>query len=122
MGLIKALVIGMAGLIVAVVAVIGWGLTHHWTGLIHGGGKAESAAATAAPAAPISGPSDPASAPSLTNTMPAPPGMHFEQMATTADGIVLRFSGPEGERIVVVDPHTGQARAAITITEPAGGK
>jgi len=114
MGLLKALVFGMASLILAGIAVIAWGLAHHWTGLLSPAAKpAPAAAAPAAPAAPLS-------RGGIAIEVPPPAGMHFEQMATAGDMLVLRFAGPQGERVLVVDPRTGQVSATISI--PSDGQ
>ena len=117
MGMLKALVIGMAGLILVGVAVIAWGLAHHWTGLMSpkpGAAPSSSAAAASTPAPPISGAAGGAE---VGATLAPPVGMHFAQMATAGDLLVLRFTGPQGERIVTLDPRTGRVVATIAVPE-----
>ena len=110
MNLLKALVVGMGGLIAVGIAVLAWGLAHHW-------GRGEQGASISV-AAPVSGSA--AADPAFSATdVAAPPGTHFEQMAATADRLLLRFSGLDGERIVVVDPRTGRVTGTISVAPGA---
>ena len=107
MQLLKVLVIGMAGLIAIGIAVLAWGLSSHWGRLA---GPAQDQ-----PSAPLAGEGGYVAA-----EVPAPAGTHLEQMATTSDRLLLRFAGPEGDRIVIVDPHSGRVTGTIAIAP--GGK
>ncbi|HEY1720675.1 MAG TPA: hypothetical protein VGG27_05480 [Magnetospirillaceae bacterium] len=115
MQVIKAFVIGMGALILIGVAVLIYGWTHHWN---KSGQAAPVVTNQAEPRAPMSDPS-PAAAP-YDMTVPPPEGTHFEQMAVVGDRALLRFSGPQGESIVVVDPRTGHVTGTIGV--PASGK
>ena len=123
MGFLKAVVIGMAGLIVIGITVMAWGLAHHWTGLLSPSSTSAAAGpSVAAPRAPITAvttATTTAGAPPVALTVPPPEGMHFEQMVATDGMVVLRFAGPQGQRIVTVDPRTGQIGATIAV--PPGG-
>jgi hypothetical protein len=119
MGFLKAFVIGMAGLIVIGITVMAWGLAHHWTGLLsRSSTEAAAGPSVAASRAPVAAATTSGTTP-VVLTVPAPEGMHFEQMATTDGMVVLRFAGPQGQRIVTVDPRTGQIGATIAV--PPGG-
>lgn len=116
MQLIKALVIGMSVVIAVGFAVLVYGWLHHW-------GKTMSSSEVAAAQtarAPLTEAETRANAAPFDITVPAPEGMHFEQMVASGGRTLLRFSGPQGERIVVVDPQSG--RVAGTIGVPAAGK
>ena len=107
MNLLKAFVIGMGLLIAIGVAVLAYGFAHQW-------GKSAAPPAAQAPAAPVS--AEPAA---VATDVIAPPGTHFEQMSTTSDRLLLRFSGPDGERILAVDPRTGRVTGTISVAPPA---
>jgi hypothetical protein len=120
MQLLKVFVVTMALVILVGIGVLAYGMAHHWNKL---GGTAEQAAA---PAAPLSGseaaPARDATATSATPyaiTVPAPAGMHLEQMSTAGSRALLRFTGPQGDRIVVVDPSSGRVTGTISVP-PAG--
>ena len=109
MRLLKAFVIGMGVLIVVGGGVIAWGLVRQWNQ--HGpGGGATAVTSLAAPAAEQA---------YASVDVPAPEGMKFVQMTTTADRVLLHFSGPDGERIVMVDPRTGRVTGTISVA-PSG--
>ncbi len=113
MGLLKVVVFGMGALIAVGIVILAYGLSHHWSSLT---GSTPAPAATGAaspgPGTAVSG--SPAAVPA-TVTLPPPEGMHFEQMATTGGMVVLRFAGPQGQRIVAIDPRTGQVSATISV-------
>jgi hypothetical protein len=102
MRLLKVFVILMALVIAVGAGVLVWGFAHHWNRM-----AASGDAAAASPAADSS---------YAAAEIPAPNGMSFAQMATTSDRLLLRFSGPQGERIVVVDPRTGRVTGNIAVT------
>lgn len=95
---LKALVFGMAALLLAGIGVLAWGLARHWQGaeMPAAAGDADAQSFAAA-------------------QVPAPPGMRFEQMTATADRVLIRFSGAEGERIVVLDARSGRVTGTIQI-------
>ena len=49
-------------------------------------------------------------------TVPVSPGMKLEQVTTTGDRIVLRFSTPDGGELVLIDSHTGRTVGTILLT------
>ncbi len=112
---IKALVIGMGMLILVGTAVLIYGWTHQWS-------KA-TAPANASQTASVRAPSTDSDA--AVNgapydvTVPLPDGAHFEQMTATSDRVLLRFSGPGGERIVAIDPRTGHISGSIGVPVPS---
>ncbi|HIJ62959.1 MAG TPA: hypothetical protein HPQ04_09740 [Rhodospirillaceae bacterium] len=86
----------MGILLVIGLGVLGWGVTRGMhTATSHGGGADGGSTFTA--------------------EVMLPPGSHLEQMTTAGDRIVLRLSGGESERILVVDPHSGQVSGRITL-------
>jgi hypothetical protein len=99
---LKALVAGMGILIVVGIALVGYGLTRS---------KPQPGATLA----------DSRSAASdgkggyFTSELPVPKGAHLEQITAAGDRLVLRFSSPEGERLVLLDPHTGQLAGTIAL-------
>jgi hypothetical protein len=105
MRLLKAFVIGMGLLIVVGGALLVWGLAHQWNR------STAQAAATPTTAETDTG--------YASADIPAPSGMSLAQMATTGDRLLLRFSGPQGERIIVVDPRTGRITGNIAVTPAA---
>ncbi len=104
MRLLKTIVIAMGIAIVLGIGALGWMLVQR----LGAGASAASAAGTARPAPPFG-----------QVEVTAPAGMRFEQMATAGDRLLLRFSGPVGERILVIDPASGKQTGAIAIP-PAG--
>lgn len=114
MRMLKAVVIGTAILIVVGVGVLIWGVTHHWS---ESSGKlAPSAASSNSGAAAGVAPTVGSSAQeSIAAEIAAPDGMHFDQMTATADRVLLRFVGPLGDRILVVDPKSGRVIGTISI-------
>jgi hypothetical protein len=96
---LKALVIGMALLIVVGIGLVGYGLMR---------GKQP-----AKPLVMVHG-SD-----SFDVHLAVPPGAKLEQMATAGDRIVLRFSGPEGDKLLLVDPLTGELAGTIALVPAA---
>lgn len=109
MGLLKSVVIGTAILIVAGIGVLIWGVTHHWNDSSTKTASPAAAPATVAPAAAGTAPE------SIAAEIAVPEGAHLEQMSTTADRLVLRFAGPQGDRIMVVDPKSGRVTGTISV-------
>jgi len=105
MRLLKAFVIFMALAIAVGAGALVWGLAHHWNRAVASGD-----ATSAVPAADSS---------YVAAEIPAPNGMTFAQMSATSDRLLLRFSGPAGDRIVVVDPRTGRVTGNIAVTPAA---
>lgn len=99
---LKALVIGMALLIVGGLVLVGYGIYRN-------GVK------RAAPAATSERPVPSAAGSYFSVELPLPAGARLEQMATAGDRLVLRLSGGEGDRILVVDPLTGQVAGSIAL-------
>lgn len=118
MRLLKAVVIGTAVLILVGVAVLIWGVTHHWNDR---GSKPGATVATAnPPVASNAGPSPgQLSQETITTEIAAPDGMHLEQTLATADRLMLRFVGSQGDRILIVDPRSGRVTGSIFIAPSA---
>jgi len=98
MNALKALVIGMGVLIVIGIGLVGYGLMR---------GKQVSQPQAIAIATTDSAPFD--------VTLMAPHGAKLEQMSTTADRIVLRYTGPEGDKLLLVDAHTGHLAGTLAL-------
>jgi hypothetical protein len=98
---LKALVIGMGLLIVIGIALLGYGLyrnvQHPATAKAGPAGAGENANAYFAVDLPVAA------------------GTHLEQMAVAGEKVILRFSGAEGERILVLDPQTGHLAGTISL-------
>lgn len=100
---LKALVIGMGLLIVVGLGLLGYGLyrnTHH-------------SAQIGAVASAIGAPEE--AHPYFSVELPVVAGSHLEQMETAGERVILRFSGAEGERILVIDPRTGHVTGSISL-------
>ena len=93
---LKTLVAGMGLLLVVGLGFIGWGISRN----MHS-------------SAPAAARSDAGS--TFTAEVMVPAGSRLDQMTTAGDRIVLRFSGGDGDRILVVDPHNGQVTGRITL-------
>lgn len=110
--------IGTAILILIGVAVLIWGMTHHWNDR---GAKPSATAATANP--PVASNAEPSpgqlSQETITAEIAAPDGMHLEQTLATADRLMLRFVGPQGDRILIFDPKSGRVTGSIFIAPSA---
>ena len=90
---LKALVISMGLLIVVGIALVGYALSR---------GKQTPAATD------IKGGT-------FTSELPVPKGAKLEQVSAAGDRLVLRFSSPEGEKLVLLDGHTGQLAGTISL-------
>ena len=91
---LKALVFGMGILIVVGIGLVGYALSR---------GKQPQQPLTIVEVAPFEA------------TVPVPRGARLEQVTTAGDRIVLRFSGAEGDKLVVLNAHTGEAAGTITL-------
>jgi hypothetical protein len=98
---LKALVIGMGLLIVIGLALLGYGLYRNM-------GHSPSSKAGS------SGPGDAGRA-YFSVDLPVAAGNRLEQMAVAGDKVILRFSGSDGEKILVLDPVTGQVTGTIAL-------
>jgi len=109
---LKILVAGMALLIVIGIGFVGWGVMRNAS-------KSPSSAqgVSALPTPPASAP---AAAPVpaggyFAADVTLPPGSHLEQMSTTADRVILRLVGPDGDRILVLNPANGHVAGTVTL-------
>lgn len=110
---LKALVIGMGLLIVAGLGGLGWGLYRN----------THRAAPVAAPVAAL--PSVPVPAEPLASAtaehgfftvdVPVPEGARLEQVGEAGGRLVLRLSGGEGDRLVLIDPASGRVTGTVTL-------
>ena len=103
---LKFLVLAMAALIVVGIAVLAWGIVHKARRL-HAGAERPPSVATAIEPGGY-----------FTADVEAPPGMHLEQMAVAGERVLLRYVGPDGGRIVVLDPRNGRIAGTIAL-EPS---
>jgi hypothetical protein len=101
---LKALVIGMGVLIVIGIALVGYGLTRS---------KPQPGATVAG--SHVQAPVSEAKSGYFTSELPVPKGAHLEQLTASGDRLVLRFSSPDGERLVLLDSHTGQLAGTIAL-------
>ena len=96
---LKALVAGMGVLIVIGIGLVGYGV-------MRGKPKAEPMTAEHMTILSLE-PFD--------TRLPVPRGSKLEQMTNAGDRIVLRFAGPDGDKLIVVDSRTGQPAGTITL-------
>ena len=96
---LKILVIAMGVLIIGGVGLVGYGLTR---------GKQQPAATPGA--------TEMAPGVVFATQYPVPKGARLEQMSAAGDRIVLRFSSPDGDKLVLLDSHTGQLAGTILLT------
>lgn len=99
---LKILVIGMGLLIVAGIGVLGYGLS-----------RSKPHPAVMMVATPGV---ETAAVPLFATQYPVPKGAKLEQVSALGDRILLRFSGPEGDKLVLLDSHTGQLAGTILLT------
>jgi hypothetical protein len=95
---LKSLVICMGLLILAGVALVGYGVSRR--------------PPSGAPPPVAQLPGQPAY---FAAELPIPRGGRLEQVAATGDRLVLHFSGGEGDRILLLDTHTGQLAGSVTL-------
>ncbi|HLN24852.1 MAG TPA: hypothetical protein VK558_12815 [Patescibacteria group bacterium] len=100
---LKALVISMGLLVVAGLVLVGYGL---YRNSHNPSGTASSAAGARAANGAVG---------YFSVDLPVPAGSKLEQMTTAGDRVILRFTGGEAERILVLDPQTGQVAGNITL-------
>lgn len=108
---LKSLVLFLGVLLVTGLGLLGYGL--YSKAHLKGGAAASAGAApTTAVAAVV--------AEFGTVQVPVPAGARVEQMVTAGERVVLRLSGPAGERVLVLDPGQGKVAGAFALTpEPA---
>ncbi len=104
---LKVLVAGMGVVIVLGLALVGYGLyrNNHL--------KAPAESVQTVPAGP-SGAASPV-APFYASELPIPTGSRLEQVLSAGDRVVLRFTGDDGDRLVVLDPRNGQVGGTIQL-------
>jgi hypothetical protein len=100
---LKILVISMGLLIVIGLGLVGYALTR----------KAPRPGAVATPGTVES--SVPASVFAI--QYPVPKGMRLEQVSVSGDRIILRLSGPEGDKLVLLNSHTGELAGTINLIQ-----
>ncbi len=115
MKLLKVLVLVMAILIVAGLGLLGWGLTHN-VGHKHGAAPVVTALPVPPAALPAAAPV--ASSVPYRTELALPAGTRLEQMAATADRVILRLSDATGQRLLVLDPVSGRVAGSV-ILRPA---
>ena len=96
---LKTLVIAMGLLIVVGIGLVGYGLTRS---------KQPHTLLENAPVEVAGG--------VFASQVAIPPGTKLDQVTATADRVVLRFSGPTGDALVLVDSHTGKVAGTIALT------
>lgn len=100
---IKALVAFMGVLLIAGLALLGWGLYSQ-------AGKL----ATKTKSAPVAVTEDFGAV-----AVPVPAGSRVEQVLVAAERVVLRVTGPGPERFVVLDPASGAVSGSFVLTPEA---
>ncbi len=98
---LKALVIGMGLLIVVGLALLGYGLYRN---------SLHPASGRALPREAGEGPGG-----YFSVELPIAAGDHLEQMAVAGEKVILRISGADGERILVLDPQTGHLAGTVSL-------
>lgn len=101
---IKALVAFMGALLLAGLALLGWGLYS----------QSGKMATKAKPSATVSG--DFAAV-----SVPLPAGAQVQQVLVAGDRVVLRITGGGPERLIVLDPSTGTVAGSFVLTVEAPG-
>ena len=102
---LKTLVISMGLLICIGLGFVGYGLTRS---------KHQPPVASATPGTEAMIPAAPAAV--FATQYPLPKGARLEQMIAAGDRVVLRFSSPDGDKLVLLDSHTGQLAGTVTLT------
>jgi len=109
---LKILVAGMAVLIVIGLALLGWGMSRA-TSKMAAAPQPQTVSALPVPPTAL------AAAPSggyFSADISLPPGSHLEQMSTTIDRVILRLTGPEGDKLIVLDPANGHVTGTVSMT------
>jgi hypothetical protein len=96
---LKILVIAMGVLIIAGIGVLGYGLSRGRPQPAARPGSAESAVASV-----------------FATQFPVPHGEKLEQISAAGDRVVLRFSSSDGDKLVLLDSHTGQLAGTVLLT------
>ena len=97
---LKILVISMALLIVVGLGFVGYGVMRKTPHPAATPGTVEMAASPAAP---------------FGFQYPTPKGFKLEQVLAAGDRVVLRYSAPDGDRLVFIDSHSGQIAGTILL-------
>jgi hypothetical protein len=106
---LKLLVISMGLLIAIGLGFVGYGLSRK---------TPHPAAATPIPGtAEVSGPITP-----FALQYPVPKGYKLEQVLAAGDRVVLRYSCPDGDRLLFIDSHTGQLAGTILLPPDTSSK
>lgn len=113
MNALKALVIGMGLLIVVGLGLLGYGVYRNSQHLA--AGKPTPPAKSVAAELPSRGASGGPSPAYYTVDLPIPAGTRLDQMAAAGNRVILRFTGVDGDRILVVDPQNGQVAGTISL-------
>jgi len=109
---LKILVAGMAVLIIIGLALLGWGMSRA-TSKMAAAPQPQTVSALPIPAAvPVA-----ASAGGYFSAdISLPLGSHLEQMNTTTDRVILRLTGPDGDKLIVLDPTNGHVTGTVSMT------
>ncbi|OIQ87916.1 hypothetical protein GALL_302110 [mine drainage metagenome] len=116
MKLLKVLVLVMAILIAAGLGLLGWGLTHNM-GHKPAVPPAVVTALPVPPATAAAGAALPVAPYHVDVALPA--GARVEQMAVTADRVILRLSGAAGPSLLVLDPVSGRVAGRVVLRQAA---
>jgi hypothetical protein len=95
---LKILVTAMGVLIIAGIGLVGYGLSR---------GKPKPVATPGVEAVAAAG--------VFATQYPVPKGAKLEQVSAAGDRVVLRFSSAEGDKLVLIDSHTGQLAGTVTL-------
>lgn len=99
---LKILVISMGLLIVIGLGFVGYGLSRKTPHPAATPGTTE----TGAPATPVA---------PFAFQYPVPKGSRLEQVLAVGDRVLLRYSSPDGDRLVFLDSHSGQLAGTILL-------
>jgi len=120
---IKAIVIFMGLLLIAGLGLLGYGLYSKASNLSKTPAERTADAPAAVPAIPAAAVPEAASGAAApvfgSQTVALPPGSRVEAMASAANRIVLHVAGPQGSRLVVVDPVSGAVTGTLVLTPEA---
>jgi hypothetical protein len=105
---IKALVIGMSLLIAMGLALVGYGLYRN----AHPVSSGVSSASRNAASPPSSATDDSGF---FKVDVPVPAGTHLTEVLTAGDRVILHFDGPDGDRLVIMDPHSGHITGSVSM-------